>query len=95
VECAGNGRSYFSSQQGQTVAGTAWRLGSGGAGPASPDAARAGSAGTWTGARRRRARTSYRARATDERGDTRPDVVPFDSLGYLFGGVVEHPVTAV
>jgi hypothetical protein len=36
-----------------------------------------------------------RARATDERGDTRPDVVPFDSLGYLFGGVVEHPVNAV
>ncbi|AZP22203.1 sulfite oxidase [Streptomyces aquilus] len=27
VECAGNGRSYFSSQQGQTVSGTAWTLG--------------------------------------------------------------------
>jgi DMSO/TMAO reductase YedYZ molybdopterin-dependent catalytic subunit len=27
VECAGNGRSYFTSQQGQTVSGTAWRLG--------------------------------------------------------------------
>jgi DMSO/TMAO reductase YedYZ molybdopterin-dependent catalytic subunit len=27
VECAGNGRSYFTTQQGQTVTGTAWRLG--------------------------------------------------------------------
>ncbi|WP_436520275.1 sulfite oxidase [Actinoplanes sp. HUAS TT8] len=27
VECAGNGRSYYSSQQGQTVSGTAWGLG--------------------------------------------------------------------
>jgi DMSO/TMAO reductase YedYZ molybdopterin-dependent catalytic subunit len=27
VECAGNGRSYFTSQQGQAVSGTAWRLG--------------------------------------------------------------------
>ncbi|GAA4602218.1 DMSO/TMAO reductase YedYZ molybdopterin-dependent catalytic subunit [Actinoplanes octamycinicus] len=27
VECAGNGRGYFSSQQGQTVSGTAWGLG--------------------------------------------------------------------
>jgi DMSO/TMAO reductase YedYZ molybdopterin-dependent catalytic subunit len=27
VECAGNGRSFFTSQQGQSVSGTAWRLG--------------------------------------------------------------------
>jgi DMSO/TMAO reductase YedYZ molybdopterin-dependent catalytic subunit len=27
VECAGNGRGYFSSQQGQSVSGTAWGLG--------------------------------------------------------------------
>ncbi len=27
IECAGNGRSFFTSQQGQTVAGTAWKLG--------------------------------------------------------------------
>ncbi|BBH68997.1 sulfite oxidase [Actinoplanes sp. OR16] len=27
VECAGNGRGYFTSQQGQTVSGTAWTLG--------------------------------------------------------------------
>lgn len=27
VECAGNGRSYFTSQQGQPVSGTAWKLG--------------------------------------------------------------------
>ncbi|GIE98849.1 sulfite oxidase [Paractinoplanes rishiriensis] len=27
VECAGNGRGYFTSQQGQTVSGTGWQLG--------------------------------------------------------------------
>jgi hypothetical protein len=27
VECAGNGRSYYTTQQGQTVSGTAWKLG--------------------------------------------------------------------
>jgi DMSO/TMAO reductase YedYZ molybdopterin-dependent catalytic subunit len=27
LECAGNGRSFFTSQQGQTVTGTAWKLG--------------------------------------------------------------------
>ena len=27
IECAGNGRSYFTRQQGQTVSGTAWHLG--------------------------------------------------------------------
>jgi DMSO/TMAO reductase YedYZ molybdopterin-dependent catalytic subunit len=27
IECAGNGRSFFTSQQGQTVSGTAWKLG--------------------------------------------------------------------
>lgn len=27
IECAGNGRSFFASQQGQSVAGTPWRLG--------------------------------------------------------------------
>lgn len=27
VECAGNGRSFFTSQQGQQVGGTAWTLG--------------------------------------------------------------------
>ncbi|MDT0609153.1 sulfite oxidase [Streptomyces lancefieldiae] len=31
VECAGNGRSFFTSQQGQTVSGTAWTLGAIGA----------------------------------------------------------------
>ncbi|MGW3817663.1 molybdopterin-dependent oxidoreductase [Streptomyces sp. NPDC005046] len=31
VECAGNGRSYFTSQQGNTVTGTAWTLGAIGA----------------------------------------------------------------
>ncbi|XVV17328.1 sulfite oxidase [Actinoplanes sp. CA-131856] len=32
VECAGNGRGYFASQQGQTVAGTAWGVGAVGVG---------------------------------------------------------------
>jgi DMSO/TMAO reductase YedYZ molybdopterin-dependent catalytic subunit len=27
VECAGNGRSFYTSQQGETVTGTAWKLG--------------------------------------------------------------------
>ena len=27
IECAGNGRSYFTTQQGQTVSGTSWQLG--------------------------------------------------------------------
>lgn len=27
VECAGNGRSYYATQQGETVTGTAWTLG--------------------------------------------------------------------
>ncbi|WP_082857570.1 sulfite oxidase [Amycolatopsis regifaucium] len=27
IECAGNGRNFFTSQQGQTVSGTAWKLG--------------------------------------------------------------------
>jgi DMSO/TMAO reductase YedYZ molybdopterin-dependent catalytic subunit len=32
IECAGNGRGYFTTQQGQTVSGTAWRLGAIGVG---------------------------------------------------------------
>jgi DMSO/TMAO reductase YedYZ molybdopterin-dependent catalytic subunit len=32
IECAGNGRSYYTSQQGQTVSGTAWTLGAIGVG---------------------------------------------------------------
>ncbi|HWS38885.1 MAG TPA: sulfite oxidase [Actinoplanes sp.] len=32
IECAGNGRSYYTTQQGQTVSGTAWRLGAIGVG---------------------------------------------------------------
>jgi DMSO/TMAO reductase YedYZ molybdopterin-dependent catalytic subunit len=33
------------------------------------------------------------ARATDATGMTQPDVVPYNTLGYLFGAVVRHPVT--
>ena len=33
------------------------------------------------------------ARATDSRGVTQPDVNPYNTLGYLFGAVVRHPVT--
>jgi DMSO/TMAO reductase YedYZ molybdopterin-dependent catalytic subunit len=32
------------------------------------------------------------ARATDASGRTQPDTVPFNNLGYLFGGIVRHPV---
>jgi DMSO/TMAO reductase YedYZ molybdopterin-dependent catalytic subunit len=32
------------------------------------------------------------ARATDAGGRTQPDTVPFNNLGYLFGGIVRHPV---
>jgi DMSO/TMAO reductase YedYZ molybdopterin-dependent catalytic subunit len=32
IECAGNGRSFFNTQQGQTVSGTAWRFGAIGVG---------------------------------------------------------------
>lgn len=35
------------------------------------------------------------ARATDERGATQPDQAPCNTLGYLFGAVVRHPVTVV
>ncbi|MGI8333956.1 sulfite oxidase [Actinomadura scrupuli] len=33
------------------------------------------------------------ARATDETGVTQPDQAPYNTLGYLFGAVVRHPVT--
>lgn len=36
---------------------------------------------------------TLRARATDVTGATQPDVVPFNTQGYLFGAVVNHPVT--
>jgi DMSO/TMAO reductase YedYZ molybdopterin-dependent catalytic subunit len=35
------------------------------------------------------------ARATDETGGTQPDTVPYNTLGYLFGAVVRHPVVVV
>ena len=34
-----------------------------------------------------------KARATDSAGNTQPDTVPFNDQGYLFSGVVSHPVT--
>ena len=34
------------------------------------------------------------ARATDATGQTQPDSVPFNDVGYLFGAVVKHPVIA-
>jgi DMSO/TMAO reductase YedYZ molybdopterin-dependent catalytic subunit len=33
------------------------------------------------------------ARATDDTGASQPDQVPLNTLGYLFGAVVRHPVT--
>jgi DMSO/TMAO reductase YedYZ molybdopterin-dependent catalytic subunit len=35
------------------------------------------------------------ARATDVHGNTQPDDARYNTLGYLFGAVVRHPVTAV
>ena len=32
-------------------------------------------------------------RATDDRGNTQPETVPFNANGYLFGAVVRHPLT--
>jgi DMSO/TMAO reductase YedYZ molybdopterin-dependent catalytic subunit len=34
-----------------------------------------------------------RARATDSEGNVQPDSVPFNDSGYLFGAVVNHPIT--
>jgi hypothetical protein len=33
-----------------------------------------------------------RIRTTDRLGNTQPETVPWNALGYLYGGVVEHPV---
>ncbi len=33
-----------------------------------------------------------RIRATDEEGESQPEIVPWNALGYLYGGVVGHPV---
>jgi sulfane dehydrogenase subunit SoxC len=38
-------------------------------------------------------KAGIRARATDEKGNTQPDQVPYNEQGYLFNAVVEHPVT--
>lgn len=38
---------------------------------------------------------TIRARATDSRGNTQPSSVPFNDQGYLFGAVVDHPITVV
>ncbi len=34
-----------------------------------------------------------RIRATDERGRSQPDCVPWNHFGYLYNAVVAHPVT--
>lgn len=33
-----------------------------------------------------------RIKATDEKGNVQPETVPYNELGYLYGGVVGHPV---
>lgn len=38
---------------------------------------------------------TLRARATDTTGAVQPEVTPFNTQGYLFGAVVNHPVTVV
>ena len=36
---------------------------------------------------------TVRVKATDDRGNTQPDTVPFNQQGYVYGGIVAHPVT--
>lgn len=36
---------------------------------------------------------NLRARATDEQGNTQPAGVPFNEQGYLYGGIVGHPMS--
>ena len=36
---------------------------------------------------------TLQARATDITGATQPVTVPFNTLGYLFDGIVQHPIT--
>ena len=38
---------------------------------------------------------TIRVRATDEKGNTQPERVPFNEQGYLFNATVEHPVTVM
>jgi sulfane dehydrogenase subunit SoxC len=33
-----------------------------------------------------------RVRATDEKGNTQPDRVPFNEQGYLYNAIVDHPI---
>lgn len=37
--------------------------------------------------------TTIKVRATDDKGNTQPDKVPFNQQGYLYDGIVPHPVT--
>jgi sulfane dehydrogenase subunit SoxC len=34
-----------------------------------------------------------RVKATDEKGISQPEIVPYNELGYLYGGVVGHPIS--
>jgi DMSO/TMAO reductase YedYZ molybdopterin-dependent catalytic subunit len=38
---------------------------------------------------------TLRARATDSSGNVQPATVPFNDGGYMFGAIVQHPVTAI
>jgi DMSO/TMAO reductase YedYZ molybdopterin-dependent catalytic subunit len=38
---------------------------------------------------------TLQARATDVTGATQPATTPYNTMGYLFGGVVSHPVTVI
>jgi DMSO/TMAO reductase YedYZ molybdopterin-dependent catalytic subunit len=40
----------------------------------------------------RAGRHALRARATDSRGNTQPESIPFNEKGYLYGAVAAHPV---
>src|SRR2546428_10509490 len=38
---------------------------------------------------------TIRVRATDEKGNTQPDGVPFNQQGYLYNAVVDHPIAVM
>ena len=40
----------------------------------------------------RQGKHELRVRATDEAGNVQPEAAPYNALGYLYGGVVGHPV---
>jgi sulfane dehydrogenase subunit SoxC len=106
IECAGNGRSFFKDVNNQPAKGTQWRLGAygvveyslnGGASWAKaalrePNIPRAGVKWDFAWEARPGAYTIM-TRATDDKGNTQPLMVPWNELGYEFWAALRHPVT--